>query len=278
MNSPTIEYPPATGAVPTTNEPQTMAPARATSDTTLALCLRRGAAAGCRIVILAPHLASDPAASATRFPERAIKPEAHVYWETGRRLLLRAPTTAADRAAWHVLAVDREGVVIGTVSARFFADETPFPALRIMTLADAAGPIFREQCELAVQETHEAARTTGRMFAEFSEWAVAPGPRQRLVGAMLVRAAAALAAGFDNPLCIFAANQLRRESEPLMRRGAAPLGRRGRFCLPPLIDQRSSAWLRIVLIDTALFHGRCGTDPAAELALLRRRAAIVSVA
>ncbi len=278
MNSPAIEFPPETGGSPTPTDRRPAMSAGFTSDTSLALCLRRGAAVGCRIVVLAPHLASDPAVSAARFPERAIKPEAHVFWETGRRLLLRAPTTAADRAAWHVIAVNREGVVVGTVSARFFGDETPFPALRIMLLADAAGPIFREQCELAVKETHEAARGTGRMFGEFSDWSVAPGPHRRRVGTMLVRAAAALAAGFDNPLCIYAANQLRRESEPLMRRGAAPLGRQGRFCLPPLIDQGSAAWLRIVLIDTALFHARCGTDPTAELALLRRRAAIVSVA
>ena len=275
MNSPTIE--PSLAPLITPDFGSTPNEA-AGGNTKIGLCLRRGAPAGFRIIVLAPEAADDTTALPFHGLKRDFNSEIAAYWATARRVFLRSTNTRYDRQSWHVLVVDRDGIVVGTVSARLFPEQLPLTELRIIALADAAGPIFREQCELAIQESCADVRNAGRMVGEISDWAVASSPHRRLVTAMLIRATAGLAAAFGNPLWIVAANQFHRHTAPLMRRGAAPLGRVGKFCLPPLIDHRTSAWLRILLIDTKGFHARSGSNPTAEWAFLRRRATITEIA
>jgi hypothetical protein len=282
MNTPVMEAPPEIRLAP--SRATFAAPMRVTSmidrplgKSRLALCLRRGAAVGLRIVILTPREVTDVMAGPSRFPDRRIKPDAQVFWETGRRVLLGRGSLPHDRQSWHVLVADGDGCIVGTISARFTFGPLATEAVHLLKMAAASGPILHEQCELAVKETHEAAVSAGRGFGEISDWVVSPGEHARLISAMLIRSVAALAAVFDNPICVLPANQFRHEGERLMRRGAAPLGRIGKFCLPPLIDQQTSAWVRMLIVDTAAFHARSGTQMDVEAGLLRRRIAMVSV-
>jgi hypothetical protein len=242
----------------------------------LAAYLQRCAAAGIRVVITAPGDVRIFARSLQRFPERQIDPVAHAQWESARRVFLGRGRQPHERGSWHVLAIDSDDRVVGAISARFFCGELVQDYLHVLSLVAACGPVFREHCELAIAEAFLAAGVAERMSAEVSHWSFAPGRQAPLVGATLVRALAALAAAFDAPIGVIAADHHRGEVARLMRGGAAPLGRAGKFSLPPFVEHASGAWLRLLLLDSRTFHARRRSDAAAELAALRAACRVIS--
>ncbi len=264
----TAATPPASLAT----EPESAGPA----GSRLVACLRHGAAIGVRLVVLTPTDARVFGPSLERFPERSIHPAAHAQWETAHRLFLGRSRQPLDRGSWLVLAVNRDDRVVGAISARFFCGEIAAEYIHALSLASTCGPMFREHCELAVAEAFATAALSGRMPAEISHWTAAPGRQAAFLRVLLVRAMAALASAFDLPLCVLAADHRRGEVARLMRRGAAPLGRAGKFALPPFVDHKGGAWLRLLLLDTAAFHARSRTNPAVELAALREHASLIS--
>jgi hypothetical protein len=244
----------------------------------IATCLYRGAAAGLHVVITAPADTAAFGSTLVRVPERQIEPTAWAHWDAARRNFLQRAPAAHDPGSWHVLVIDADGCVVGTVAARFFGSEIVAAYVNAFRLAGACGPILREQCELAVIEALANSASDGRPFGEISDWVIAEGAKMARVQAMLVRAMAALAVAFDLPLCVVAANQSNGEAARWLRRGAVPLGRAGKFSLPTMVDHATGARLRLLLLDTATFHARSHTEPPAEFALLCRWASIVSAA
>lgn len=242
----------------------------------LAACLRRFNAAGFRIVITAPADVRAFTAGMNRFPERCVDPMAHAAWETAYGVFCGRDRQRQDGGSWRILAVDRDERVVGAITARFFCGEVVSDYLHVLSLLDQTGPVFREHCERAVKEVLATAAEQGRTPAEISHWAVAPGWRAALVAVTLSRAMIALAAAFESPLVLTAADNRRSEVTRLMRLGAAPLGLAGRYALPPFVHHSSGAWLRLLLLDSRTLQPRGGGTPALDLALLRRHAAIVS--
>lgn len=256
--------------------PATRPSVSAPATSRFAVCLRRCAAAGIRLVVTTP---SDDRAfnrGLSRFPERRIDPAEHLQWETAYRIFCGRGRQPHDGGSWRILAVDHDDRVVGAITARFFCGEFVAEYLHMFSLLDTTGPVFREHCEMAVAEVVAVAAQTKRTPAEISNWAVAPGWHAALVAVTLARAMGALVAAFDAPLVILAADNRRCEVARLMRLGSAPLGLGGRYALPPFVHHTSGAWLRLLLIDAPMFHVRCHSAPAADLALLRVRSPIIS--
>lgn len=251
---------------------------RTTSNRTrLAACLDRCAAAGIRLVITAPFNTRTFARGVSRFADRRVDLVSHGHWEAAYRAFCGRISQPWDRGSWRILAVDRDDRVVGAITARFFCGEVQQHYLHLPSLLVTTGPIFREHCELAIAEVIAAARQSGRTMAEISHWAVAPVWHAALISVTLARAMGALAAAFDAPMAIMAANNRGAEVTRLMRLGSAPLGLAGRACLPPFVHDASGAWLRLLVLDVTTFNARSGGSPAGDLALLRERAAIISV-
>ncbi|MGH7957478.1 MAG: hypothetical protein ACREH8_10760 [Opitutaceae bacterium] len=241
-----------------------------------ATCLRRFATAGLRLVVTTPYNNWIFARGIKRFPERHIDRAAHAEWETAYLKFCGRESLSHDRGSWRILAVDRDDHVVGAITGRFFCGEIVRDHVQVLSLFDRAGPVFREHCELAVSEVVEACRETGRTPAEISHWAVAPVWHAALIAVTLVRAMGALAAAFDAPVAVMAADNRRGEVNRLMRLGSTPLGLSGHSCLPPFVHHESGAWLRLLVLDAAAFHARNGNTAAADLNLLREQASIIS--
>ncbi len=241
-----------------------------------AACLRRCAEAGLKVVINAPADVRVFHRSLTRFPERQIDPAAHARWETAYRIYSNRSRRPHDRGSWHVLMVDSNQRVVGAITARIFCGEVVRDYVHTFSLLETTGPVFREHCEIAFDEVCAAAAKAGRVPAEFSHWSAAPGPHDRLVAATLARAMATLVSAFDAPLGITAADHRRGEVARLMRLGGAPLGRAGKFSLPPFVHHASGAWLRLLLIDARVYYARSGGRPKEDLALLRAKCPVFS--
>lgn len=252
--------------------PPSVAPSR------FAACLGRCAAVGIRLVVTAPANVRAFARGVHRFPERQIDRAAHVQWETAYRVFCGRGREPHDRGSWRILAVDRDDRVVGAITARFFCGEFVREYLHVFALLDTTGPVFREHCELAVAEVVSAGAQANRTPAEISHWAVAPGWHAALVAVTLRRAMTALGAAFDAPLVLMAADNRRGEVTHVMRLGGAPLGVAGRSCLPPFVHHASGAWLRLLLLDALAFKRRGRSTPAADLALLRQKVAVISAA
>lgn len=244
--------------------------------TPFAACLRQCAAAGYRLVVTTPSDVRVFSRGVRRFPERRIDPPAHVQWETDYRVFCGRGRLPFDRGSWRILIADANDRVVGAITARFFCGEIVQEYLHLSSLLDLAPPEFREQCELAVAEVFSGSLQAGRTPAEVSHWAVEPGRQAGLIGSTLTRAMGALAAAFDAPLIIVAADHRRGEVARLMRFGGAPLGRAGSFSLPPFVHSHSGAWLRLLLVDAPSYHARARSKPAADLVLLRERSILLS--
>lgn len=240
--------------------------------------LQRCAAAGLRLVITAPADTRTFAAGLAAFPERRVDLTEHVQWETAYRLFCGRSRLPHERGSWRVLAVDGDRRVMGAITARFFTAEAIGEYLFATTLLEPAGPVFREHCELAIGETFAAAQARGRTPGEISHWAVEPDRHAPLAAVALGRALGALAGAFRSPLVVLAADHRRGDVARLMRRGAAPLGRAGKFSLPPFVHQPTGAWLRFLLLDTAVYQARTHSHAATDLATLREQIPVVSQA
>jgi hypothetical protein len=243
-----------------------------------AVCLRRCAAAGIRLVVTAPSDVRTFRSGVNHFPERRINPAEHVQWETAYRVFCGRGRQPHDRGSWRILAVDHDDRVIGAITARLFCGEFVAEYLQVFSLLESSGPVLREHCEMAVTEVVAAAARLNRTPGEISNWAVAPGWHAALVAVTLARAMGALVAAFDAPLVILAADNRRGEVARLMRLGSAPLGVAGRYALPPFVHHTTGAWVRLLLVDAPTFHARCHSTPTADLAHLRVRAPIISMA
>jgi hypothetical protein len=241
-----------------------------------ATCLRRCEAAGLRLVVSAPADARAFARGLRRFPERRIDPPVHARWETAYRVFCNRSRQPHDRGSWQILVADRDDRVVGAVTARFFCGSIVRDYVHTLSLLDTTGPIFREHCEIAMEEVFVAAAKSARTAAELSHLAIAPHPHAKLIASTLSRAMGALAAAFDAPLVIVAADHRRGEVARLMRLGAAPLGRAGKFSLPPFVHHASGASLRLLLIDATTYHTRAGGSPKQDLALLRLKCPVLS--
>ena len=244
----------------------------------LELALQRCASAGVRLVITTPADTRTFAAGLALFPERRIDLTEHVQWETAYRLFCGRSRLPHERGSWRVLAVDRDRRVIGAITARFFTAEAVGDYLFAKTLLEPAGPVFREHCELAIGEAFAAAQSRGRTPGEVSHWAVEPDKHAPLIAVALARAIGALAGAFRSPLVVLAADHRRGDVARLMRCGAAPLGRAGKFSLPPFVHQPTGAWLRFLLLETAVYQARLHSDAAKDLAVLRDQIPVVSQA
>ncbi len=264
--------------MPETFSDASSAPLRARRAARLERTLRRCAAAGVRLVVTAPADTRTFAAGLAAFPERQIDLTEHVQWETAYRLFCGRARLPHERGSWRVLAADRDRRVIGAITARFFTAEAIGEYLFATTLLEPAGPVFREHCELALGEAFAAAQARGRTSGEVSHWAVEPERRAPLVAVAVARVLGALAGAFRAPLVVLAADHRRGDVARLMRRGAAPLGRAGKFSLPPFVHQPTGAWLRFLLLDTAVYQARAGGDAAQDLATLREQVPVVSQA
>lgn len=241
-------------------------------------CLRRFAAVGLRLIVTSPADGRVFVRGTTRFSERHVDPAEHARWETAYRVFCGRGRQPSDRGSWRILAVDRGDRVLGAITARLFCGEFVPEYLHLRTLLEATGPVYREHCEMAVADLAAASARDGRTLGEVSGWAVAPSWHAALVAATLARAMAALMTSFDDPWVVVAADNRRGEVGRLLRRGAAPLGVLGRFALPPFVHHATGAWLRFLVIDAPAFFARSGGRPEADLALLRERAALVSMA
>ena len=241
-------------------------------------CLNRCAAAGVRLVVTLPSNPRVFTRSIGRFADRRIDCAAHKQWDAAYRAFCGRTMQPHDRGSWRILAVDREDRVVGAITGRFFCGEVRQEYLHVLSLLNTTGPVFREHCELAVSELIAACEQQGRTLAEISHWAVAPVWHAALISVTLMRAMGALAAAFEAPVALLAADNRVEEVSRLMRLGSAPLGVAGHSCLPPFVHHESGAWLRLLVLDAALFQARNKGSPVADLALLRERAAFISVA
>lgn len=250
----------------------------ATAASRFASCLRRCAAAGFRLVVTAPAQHRSFVRGLERFPERRIDLTEHVQWDTAFRVFHGHTRESHDRGSWRILVVDRDDRVVGAITARFFCGGVLREHQLLPTLLELTGPVFREHCELAIAEVVASTTRAGRTPAEVSDWSVAPGWHAPLVAVTLMRAMVALAAAFEAPVVMLAGDNRRGEVTRLMRLGCEPLGLDGRFCLPPFVNHRTGAWLRLLLVDASRFNARSRGTPAADLGLLRQHATIVSAA
>lgn len=244
----------------------------------LRACLDRLAAIGLEVVVQAPADARTFARGLQRFPDRRIDASAHVRWDTAYRVFCGCARQPHDRGSWRILVADTDGRVYGALTARFFCGEFVRPYLHAFCLLESAAPVFREHCERAIGEVFATAQQQGRTPAEISHAEVARRPQAPLVAASLMRAMAALAAGFPAPLAIISADHHRSDVARLLRFGAAPLCEEGRLSLPPFVHHPSGAWLRLLLIDGPTFQTNCGVHSARDLAVLRARCPIISAA
>ena len=241
-------------------------------------CLRRCAAARLRLIVTTPSDVRVFSRGVSRFPDRRIDPSAHVQWETDYRVFCGRGRLPHDRGSWRILAVDADDRVVGAITARFFCGEIVNEYLHVCSLLDLLPAEFREHCELSIAEMLSRSLEAGRTPAEVSHCAVEPGRHAGLVAATLVRAMGALAAAFDSPLILIAADHRRGEVARLMRFGGAPLGRAGGYSLPPFVHSHSGAWLRLLLVDAPSYYLRARSTPAADLVLLRQHAVLLSPA
>lgn len=253
-----------------------IAPPASSRPSRFAACLRRCTDAGLRIIINAPADVRIFNRGLERFPERRIDPAEHARWETAYRVYCGRSRQPHDRGSWQVLMADAHQRVVGAITARFFCGEVVHDYVHTLSLLETTGPVFREHCEIAFGEVCAAAAKSGRTPAEFSHWSAAPGRHDRLVAATLARTMATLASAFDAPLGLVAADHRRGEVARLMRLGGAPLGRAGKFSLPPFVHHASGAWLRLLLIDARTFQARSGGRPKEDLALLRSNCPVFS--
>ncbi len=240
--------------------------------------LGRIAALGFRLVITAPAESRTFARGLRRFPERRVDPVAPASWDEAYRQFRGGGDLPLDRGSWRILAVDPEGGVAGAITARFFCGEVVRSYVHAYSLLEGSGPVFRDECELAIAETFAGAVRENRTAAEISHWTVADGRHAVLVAATLGRAMEALSAAFDAPVGVVAANHRRREVGRLLRLGGVPLGRAGKFSLPPFPHHPSGAWFRLMLIDAEAFRGRLRAAAIADLARLRTHCPIFSAA
>lgn len=243
---------------------------------TLAQCLERCAAEDVQIVVTAPADTRAFARGIGRFTERRLDPMLHARWSVAHRLFTGGEQVH-DRGSWRVLAANADGRVVGAITARFFCGEVVREYMHLYSLIERTGSIFREECELAVADVFASARQHGRTATEVSPWSVASSPQAALVAATLTRAMLALGVGFELPLGVTAAHEGRSEYRRLNRLGGVPLGRGGRYYLPPFIHHMSGARLRLLVLDSARFGGRL-LGAAADLAVLRTVCPIVSTA
>ena len=241
-------------------------------------CLSRCAAAGVRLVVTLPSNPQLFRRGIGRFSERRLDVAAHQQWDAAYRAFCGRTVQSHDRGSWRILAVDREERVVGAITGRLFCGDVMQEYLHVLSLLDTTGPVFREHCELAVSEVIAACQQRGRTVAEISHWAVAPVWHAALISVTLMRAMGALVAAFDAPVALLAADNRVAEVSRLMRLGSTPLGVAGHSCLPPFVHHESGAWLRLLVLDAAVFNARNKGSPIADLALLRERAAIISVA
>jgi hypothetical protein len=86
----------------------------------------------------------------------------------------------------------------------------------------------------------------------------------------------ALGVAFDLPLAIAAADHERGDLSRFMRWATGPLGRRGKFYLPPFVHRTTGARLRLLVIDTSALGARL-RGAAVDLAVLRDQCPIISV-
>jgi predicted Fe-S protein YdhL (DUF1289 family) len=252
-------------------------PASSGTRSLFAAGLQRCTARGIRFFITAPSDLRAFSHSINRFPERVVDPCSHAQWETDYRVFCGRGRERHERGSWLILAVGADDRVLGAITARFFRSELIAEYLHALTLLHGTGPVLREYAEKAIADAFVGAIRAGRTPGEISHWSVDPGPDAALIGATLVRAMSALAAAFDSPLVIIAADHRRGEVARLMRHGSAPLGCAGRFSLPPFVNHVTGAWLRLLLVDVPTFQLRSRCEPAADLALLRQRVPIISL-
>lgn len=248
------------------------------STSRFASCLERLTAAGFRLVITAPAETAAYARGIRRFPDRQVDRGRHGRWDAAYRAFCGRDAEQHETASWRILAVDRDDQVIGAVTARFFCHDVDLGHLHVLSLLESTGPVLREHCEMAVGEVFAACARARRTPAEVSHWAVAPGWHAALVAVALGRAMGALAAAFDAPMVLLAADNRRDEGARLTRLGAASLGLTGRFSLPPFVHHASGAWIRLMLMDAATYQRLAGGDASTDLALLRDHAPLISAA
>lgn len=264
--------PPAEPAAPVERVP---GPELQPAKSILAAALRRCARVGLRLVVTAPGDVDTFSSGLVRFPERIVEATAHDRYTRAYRMFSDAASQVHDQASWRVLVLDESSHVVGAVTARFFCGDIGMEYVNALSLLAGYAPVLRNECALAVNEVFARAQRHARTPAEISHWAVASGPHARLILATLSRAMLALATAFDLPLAILAANHERGEMAHLVRWPAAPLGRQGKFYLPPFVHRATGARLRFLVIDSSALGGRLRMA-AADLAVLRERCPIVS--
>lgn len=242
----------------------------------LSAALNRCARVGLRVVITAPADVRTFSRGITRYPERLIEPTTFGRYGRAYRSFTGAPEGPHDRGSWRILVLDAKYHVVGAVTARFFCGDVARDYLHTSTLVGGCSAVFRHECEQAVGETFARAQRYSRTPAEISHWSVAEGPHVELIGVTLIRAMLALSVGFDLPLAIAAANHERGEFARFMRWAMTPLGRHGKFYLPPFVSKATGARLRLIAIDTSALGSRL-RGAAIDLGVLRERCPIVSV-
>jgi len=243
----------------------------------LPACLRRCAAAGLQLVVTAPADTRLFGAGLRRFPARQLDAAAHAGWSTAYRVFRGCGEQPHDRGSWRVLVADGDGQVFGSITARFFCGEITREHLYLSSLLAHIGPVFRDECERALADVFSTAKRDGGTPAELSEPVVLPGPHATLVAVTLARAMVALAAAFDGTVAVTATDHGHSEFFRLMRLGGAPLGRSGKFFLPPFIDQATGTRMRLLVVDMAGVRPWLRAGASADLETLRECCPIVSV-
>lgn len=241
----------------------------------LSAALNRCARAGLRVVVMAPGDVRAFSRGITRFPERLIEPVTFGRYGRAYRSFTGLPEESHDRGSWRILVLDAKYHVVGAITARFFCGDIAREYLYTSALVSGCSAVFRNECDQAVGETFARAQRYSRTPAEISHWSIAEGPHVELIGVTLIRAMVALAVGFDLPLAIAAANHERGEFARFMRWAMTPLGRSGKFYLPPFVSRGNGARLRLLVIDTSALGTRL-RGAAIDLGVLRERCPIVS--
>jgi hypothetical protein len=241
----------------------------------LAAALNRCARAGLRVVVTAPADVRTFSRGITRYPERLIEPMTFGRYGRAYRSFTGMPDAPHDRGSWRVLVLDAKYHVVGAITARLFCGEIMREYLHSSALVGGCSPVFRNECEQAVSETFARAQRYSRTPAEISHWSIAEGPHVELIGVTLIRAMLALSVGFDLPLAIAAVDHERGEFARFMRWAMTPLGRSGKFYLPPFVSRPTGARFRLIVIDTSALGSRL-RGAAIDLGVLRERCPIVS--
>jgi hypothetical protein len=241
----------------------------------LSAALNRCASVGLRVVVTAPADVRTFSRGITRFPERLIEPTTFGRYGRAYRSFTAGPESAHDRGSWRILVLDAKYHVAGAITARFFCGDVVRDYLHTSDLVAGCSAVFRNECQQAVAETFARAQRYARTPAEISHWSVAEGPHRELIAVTLIRAMLALSVGFDLPLVIAAADHERGELSRFMRWATTPLGRSGKFYLPPFVNRATGARLRMLVIDTSALGSRL-RGAALDLGVLRERCPIVS--